>query len=289
MGSLGRVTPHPLLARRRARAAAVVAAALPLAAARAQAPVLGAADARLAVGFGAAALAAAPFDRAIAERLQRPDLQGNRALGRTAFVFRRWAQPVLLVAMPALWAGGRLAGDAGTAEAGLRATEAIGAGLVVIGATKLVAGRERPYVARDPRSFVLLRGLREGSDYASFPSGHTTVAFAAASALTAHAARTGSGGGDRWALGVPLYTAATLAGLSRMYEDRHWATDVVTGALVGTVAGGAVVRWHAARPGSRVDRWFLGARLQPDLLGAPAWERAAGGGAPAPALLILRR
>jgi membrane-associated phospholipid phosphatase len=197
---------------------------------------------------------------------------------------------VLGIAMPALWAGGRLAGDDGTAAAGLRATEAIGAGLVVTGVVKLVAGRARPDLpGRDPGRFAFLRGLREGSDYSSFPSGHTTVAFAAASALTAHAARTGGGGGDRWAVGVPLYAAATLAGLSRMYEDRHWASDVAGGALVGTVAGGAVVRWHARRPDSRLDRWFLGARLQPALLGAPAWERAAGGGAATPALIIFRR
>jgi membrane-associated phospholipid phosphatase len=284
------VTSTALRARRRVRACvAAVVASLPLAVG-AQPPALGAADARLAVGFGVVGVAVAPFDRAVAERLQRPDLQGHRGLGRTAFVFRRYAQPVLLVAMPALWAGGRLAGDDGTAEAGLRATEAIGAGLVVTGAVKLLSGRARPYVpGRDPGRFALLRGLREGSDYSSFVSGHTTVAFAAASALAAHAARTGGEGGDRWAVGVPLYAAAGLAGLSRMYEDRHWASDVVGGALVGTVAGGAVVRWHAARPGSRVDRWLLGARLQPAVLGVPAWERAAGGGAPAPALLILPR
>ncbi|HZF69059.1 MAG TPA: hypothetical protein VEZ47_13540, partial [Gemmatirosa sp.] len=95
------------------------------------APVLGAADARVAAAFAAVGLAAAPFDRAIAERLQRPDLRERHALARTAFVFRRYAQPVLAVAMPALWAAGRMAGDDGTAAAGLRASEAIGAGLVV--------------------------------------------------------------------------------------------------------------------------------------------------------------
>lgn len=248
-------------------------------------PVLGTADLRVALPFAAAGVAVAPFDGAIAERLQRPGVQRAPGVRTGAVAFRRYAQPVLLIAMPVLWAGGRLADDRGTAEAGLRATEAIGAGLVVTGAIKLLAGRERPYVAHAPGRWSFLAGLREGSDRASFPSGHTTVAFAAASALVAHAARTGDTGSDRWALGVPLYAAAGLAGLSRMVEDRHWASDVVGGALIGTVAGGAVVRWHATRDGSRVDRWFLGARTSPAWLGAPA----GGGGAPPPSLLIFRR
>jgi hypothetical protein len=240
--------------------------------------------------FAAAGLAAAPFDRAVAERLQRPDLRERHALARTAFVFRRYAQPVLAVAMPALWAAGRMAGDDGKAAAGLRATEAIGAGLVVTGVVKLVAGapgrtcrgaipalRPAARAARGQRLLLLPlrahdRGLRRR--------------------LGAHRARrraaaAGAAIAGRWACRStrrrrsPGCRACTRTGTGR-------ATSPAA-RLVGTVAGGAVVRWHAARPDSRLDRWFLGARLRPAMLGAPAWERAAGGGAATPALIIFRR
>jgi membrane-associated phospholipid phosphatase len=220
-------------------------------------PVLGARDAAIAGGFAAAGALAAPFDRALAERLQRREVQENRALARTAVFFRRAAEPGVVVLLPALWAAGRLADDRTTAAVGLHGAEAVGAALVTVGAVKLIAGRARPSVpGRDPTSWRLARGLREGSEYRSFPSGHTAAAFAAASAVTSElAARRSS---LRWSAGVPLYLGAAAAGWSRMHENRHWATDVVGGAAIGTVAGVAVTRWHRTRPDNALDRRLLG-------------------------------
>jgi membrane-associated phospholipid phosphatase len=220
-------------------------------------PLLGARDAAIAGGFAAAGALAAPFDRAIAERLQRREVQESRALARTAVFFRRAAEPGVVILLPALWAAGRLADDRTTAAVGLHGAEAVGAALVTVGAVKLIAGRARPSVpGRDPTSWRLARGLRAGSEYQSFPSGHTTVAFAAASAVTSElAARDGA---LRWRVGVPLYLGAAAAGWSRMHENRHWATDVVGGAAIGTIAGVAVTRWHRTRPDNVLDRRLLG-------------------------------
>lgn len=224
-------------------------------------PVLGARDAAIAGGFAAAGLLAAPLDRTLADRLQRPEVQANRALATTAVVFRRASQPGLYVMLPALWAVGRLADDRTTAAAGLHAGEAAAIAAVTVGAVKMIAGRARPSVpGRDPTSWQLTRGLRMGSEYRSFPSGHTASAFAAASAITAElAARRGS---LRWSAGVPLYLGAATSGWSRMYENRHWATDVVGGAAIGTIAGVAVTRWHRTRPDNAVDRRLLGVGVE---------------------------
>lgn len=224
-------------------------------------PVLGARDAAIAGGFAAAGLLVAPFDRALADRLQRPEVQANRALSTTAVVFRRAAQPGLYVLLPALWAVGRLTDDRTTAAAGLRAAEAVGVASVAVGAVKMLAGRARPSVpGRDPGSWQFTRGLREGSEYRSFPSGHTAYSFAAASAITAElAARRSS---LRWTAGVPLYLGAATAGWSRMYENRHWGSDVVGGAAFGTVAGLAVARWHRTRPDNALDRRLLGVGVE---------------------------
>jgi membrane-associated phospholipid phosphatase len=43
-----------------------------------------------------------------------------------------------------------------------------------------------------------------------------------------------------------------------MYEDKHWASDVLMGAALGTVTGWATVRYHHHRDGNRLDKVFLG-------------------------------
>jgi membrane-associated phospholipid phosphatase len=68
----------------------------------------------------------------------------------------------------------------------------------------------------------------------SFPSGHTTVAFAAATVYALEYAN------KTW---VPIfaYTAASLIGFSRITENKHWATDVLAGAALGYLTGKQVV------------------------------------------------
>jgi membrane-associated phospholipid phosphatase len=82
---------------------------------------------------------------------------------------------------------------------------------------KLAVGRERP----------------NGQDNKSFPSGHTSNAFAMASVAQRHYG---------WKIGVPAYALAGLMGVSRIHEDKHWLSDVVAGAALGCVVGHTVVR-----------------------------------------------
>jgi membrane-associated phospholipid phosphatase len=221
-------------------------------------PVLGARDAAIAGVFTTATVGALALDRPLAERLQRPESRAPGGVAATAVVFRHAAHPGVALALPTLWAIGRLVDDRTTAAVGLRGTEAVGVALVTVGSVKLLAGRARPSVpGRDPTSWRFARGIGQGSEYQSFPSGHTAVAFAAASAVTAElAARRTS---LRWSAGVPLYLGAGAAGWARMYENRHWASDVVAGAAIGTLAGSAVARWHRTRPDNALDRRLLGA------------------------------
>ena len=59
----------------------------------------------------------------------------------------------------------------------------------------------------------------------SFPSGHTSSAFAAAIALLCH---------DR-KLGIPTTIFAAIMGFSRIYVEVHYCTDVIGGAIVGII------------------------------------------------------
>jgi membrane-associated phospholipid phosphatase len=73
----------------------------------------------------------------------------------------------------------------------------------------------------------------DGSDNKSFPSGHTSNAFALATVAERHYG---------WKVGVPAYVVAGLVGASRIEQDKHWLSDVVAGATLGYIAGRTVVR-----------------------------------------------
>jgi membrane-associated phospholipid phosphatase len=75
-------------------------------------------------------------------------------------------------------------------------------------------------------------GSRQGNF--SFPSGHTANTFAAATVLERHLGLRAS---------VPAYILASYVGLSRLHDNRHFASDVVFGAATGMVIGRSVT-WH---------------------------------------------
>ncbi len=70
----------------------------------------------------------------------------------------------------------------------------------------------------------------DGSDNRSFPSGHTATAFMTATMLTKE-----YGHWSPW-IGIGAYTVATATGLMRMANNRHWLSDVLTGAGIGILS-----------------------------------------------------
>jgi membrane-associated phospholipid phosphatase len=160
----------------------------------------------------------------------REDVQETRspATNDVAHVGNAFGDPRYLVPMLAAgWLIGRAAGAPGMGHA---VGHAAVAGLIAAGITGLVKfglGRTRPMDGGDMDRFQPLSGN------AAFPSGHTTVAFAVATAL---ARETPDGLSD-----VGFYGLASLTALSRLNDDRHWTSDVVAGALVGYLVGRQVV------------------------------------------------
>ncbi len=101
---------------------------------------------------------------------------------------------------------------------------------IVISATysfvfKNIFQRKRPYDA-DPPDAGYWGGPFNGFHYNAFPSGHATVAFAAATAISTYYK-------DKIWIGITSYSLATLVGVSRIYDNKHWASDVVAGAMLG--------------------------------------------------------
>jgi len=107
------------------------------------------------------------------------------------------------------------------------------------GIGKLAFGRVRP--ADGPDSHQWQQG-----GY-SFPSGHTTAAFALSTVLAES--------GESPSLGrrVFFYSLAGVTAFARMYDNRHWLSDTLMGAAIGIYSGLYVVHRHPLDGDQRVQ------------------------------------
>jgi len=212
-------------------------------------------DARRLGVFTLAAWAAMPGDRDGQRLMQRRWVQESPLFSSAADAFNAYGSPGVFAGSAVLYAAGWASGRADVARLGMRAGESIVLSGIITGSLKGFAGRARPYASLgEPGNFRVMSGVHDGARQ-SFPSGHTTAAFAFAAALERELRRSHPKTA-RWA-GPSLYAAAALAGLARMHSDNHWASDVIMGAGIGTVSGLMVARFHADRPMHWTDRHLL--------------------------------
>jgi membrane-associated phospholipid phosphatase len=90
--------------------------------------------------------------------------------------------------------------------------------------------------------YSLHRTRPDGSDALSLPSGHTSAAFALATVAERHYG---------WKAGVPAYLLAAGIGASRIESNKHYLSDVVAGAALGTIVGRTVTRVNGGRASFR--------------------------------------
>ena len=218
-------------------------------------------DALLAGGVAVTARLIHPLDDYFAEKLQDSSTQDSHKLQALAKFVRTTATPGSGVIGVTMYLAGRVSNNKKLASLGLHGTEALVIGEASAALLKTLVGRQRPYVTpRNASSYQLMRG-RESNAYRSFPSGHSVAAFAAAAAVTAETSRNDPS--STWYVAPVMYGGAALVGISRMYNNQHWASDVLIGAGIGTFAGLKVVRFHDSRPHSGLDRFLLTASLVP--------------------------
>ena len=103
---------------------------------------------------------------------------------------------------------------------------------------KEIVNRPRPYVTY-PNDIINKNKDVENENALSFPSGHTSLAFATATALSMKY--------PKWYVIAPSYFWATSVGYSRLNLGMHYPSDVLAGALLG--AGSAFITY-------KVNEWF---------------------------------
>jgi membrane-associated phospholipid phosphatase len=166
----------------------------------------------------------------------RHDVQAHRSPGgdRLAETVRHFGQPEVYGTVTAgILTAGLITHNPRLIRTGTRVAGALVVAAGVSNSIKLLAGRTRPdapVLDNDADDFAMFSG------HASWPSGHTSMAFAFATAL-----------GDELHQPVARYgllAAATAVGWSRINDNRHWLSDVAAGAVVGiTSAKFASGRW----------------------------------------------
>ncbi len=118
-------------------------------------------------------------------------------------------------------------------EAGLVSLEAEGFAIVAVSALKLVTGRARPESNEGATHFRPFTGLN-----GSFVSGHAAASFAVATVFA-----------ERYeGVGWIAYPLAIAVSASRIYTDKHFASDVVAGSLIGYGLGHFINRQHSGDP-----------------------------------------
>jgi membrane-associated phospholipid phosphatase len=165
----------------------------------------------------ALALAAAPYDRTITAEASEPStweevLDPGQTIGHGA---------VQVGGTLAAYVVGRMSHNTTLAALGGDLTRVQVVNGAMTHALKLAWGRVRP----------------DGTGR-SFPSGHTSATVATAMVLQQHFG---------WKAGVPAALVAGYVGVSRLSENKHYASDVIFGTAIGIVAGRSVTvrRGHA--------------------------------------------
>lgn len=212
-------------------------------------------DVAFAGAFIVGAALASPLDRPVARLARSEALQSSRVVHGTATVLSTIGEPNTVLALSAAtYLGGQLGHDSHAASIGLHGVEAIVIGDVITGLVKRLAGRARPAVSPDDNYDFQFAGGFGDDDRSSLPSGHATASVAMAAVLSVESSRWWHHAG--W-VAPTAYTTAGMIGVSRIYLDRHWLSDVLAGSGIGLASGLLVSHFSESHPRNGIDRAFL--------------------------------
>ncbi len=229
----------------------------------------------LAIGMGASVIPPTPkrwrgrnsFDEGVRDAIGIEDLEDGiwARDGSDLLLSLSIAYPMLFDSLIAMYWYRQ--SHAVAAQMALITAEAVSVAAALQGVTAGFASRQRPYGRNCGDSMDAdLKDCAGRKRYRSFFSGHTAMAFAAASVSCSHHARHrvyGNPTADGIACAAAM-AAAAGTGTLRIVGDQHYGSDVLVGAAVGTLSGlgipwllhyGPLARHDAAR--SSGIRWSV--------------------------------
>jgi hypothetical protein len=171
------------------------------------------------------------------------DVQGRRAESSdsvSAFftVFGNGA--ALLGLSTAVYVAGEIGHDDGLRKTALLSVESLATASLLVWTIKVIAGRARPYTGESSGSYHL---FTLESDFWSFPTGHAAAAFSVATTIALQTRGV--------LIDIAAYGLATMAGLARIHDNKHWASDVFIGSALGYFVARKIVDLN--RPGKKTN------------------------------------
>ncbi|PWA08825.1 phosphatase PAP2 family protein [Flavobacterium laiguense] len=152
--------------------------------------------------------------------LKKINLNRNTGIESTMIGITNSTIPISIGTPIVIYAVGLIEKDSTTKKKAIFIGETLGASVFISLALKSITKRDRPYETYPEIDNVTVE------DSYSFPSAHTSSAFATATSL--------SMAYPKWYVIAPTFLWAGAVGYSRMYLGVHYPTDVLAGAIVGS-------------------------------------------------------
>lgn len=176
------------------------------------------------------------FDQDIRDWAQE---QRTGSSDRASSVFTVFGNGAVLLGLSAaIYTVGEIDHDDGLRKTALLSLESLATASFISWTTKMITGRARPYTGESSGSF---HPFTLESRFWSFPSGHATAAFSVATIIALQ---------SRPAfIDIAAYSLASLAAISRVHDNKHWASDVFIGSALGYFVARKIVDLN--RPGEK--------------------------------------
>ncbi|MGE5717880.1 MAG: phosphatase PAP2 family protein, partial [Acidobacteriota bacterium] len=177
-------------------------------------------------GYTAAIAAASPADHTLSDRARASDY----SLGTFGDTMEGLGDARSFVLLAGFYGAGLIGHDSKAKEVCLDGlASSLIASVLITPVISTVVGRERPTAEEGAYSFRPFNGR-------SFPSGHATQVFAVVSVIATHY--------DQLWVKALAYTAGLAGTWPRIRRGKHFPTDVLAGAIIGTAVGRSVVHYN---------------------------------------------
>ena len=150
---------------------------------------------------------------------------------------------VVLPAEALLYCYGALAKDEKARRISLEMLESFAVVGVTVNGIKFLAHRHRPSASDSPD---IWDGPSFSSHNISFPSGHASIAFSWATVLAEEFK-------DKPVVGIVSYALAACTSFARVYNNKHWVSDVFVGAALSHFITKKIVALHTESDGRNVS------------------------------------